>query len=150
LDMFKLDNGEYPETNEGFEALVQNPNIAKYPNYRPKPYLKAIPRDNWKTPFIYKKIGDNFDIISYASDRKEGGIGFSRDLSFRYTELNIKMKRKIFKILHLISVFAVCVGGTITYPTFINIYLIPNFNSHYEQEYALLYVTFYPTFSIHP
>lgn len=147
LDMFKLDNGQYPETNEGFEALIQNPDIAKYPNYRPKLYLKAIPRDSWKTPYIYKKIGEEFDIISYASDGKEGGIGASRDLSFVYTELNIEMKRKI---LHLISLFTVCVGGTITYPTLINIYLIPNFNTSYEQEYALPYVTFYPTFSIHP
>jgi general secretion pathway protein G len=76
IEMFKLDNGQYPETNEGFEALVKNPDILKYPNYRSKPYLKSIPKDTWKTPFVYIKIGNSFDIISYGADA-------SRDLSFR-------------------------------------------------------------------
>ena len=41
LDMFKLDNGMYPDTEEGFEALTANPDEEKYPNYRAKPYLKS-------------------------------------------------------------------------------------------------------------
>ena len=82
LDMFKLDNGMYPDTEEGFEALIANPDSEKYPNYRAKPYLKKIPKDSWKTPFVYIKQGDNFELISFAADRKEGGIENAKDILF--------------------------------------------------------------------
>ena len=82
LDMFKLDNGKYPDTEEGFEALIANPDSEKYPNYRAKPYLKKIPKDSWKTPFVYIKQGDNFELISFAADRKEGGIENAKDILF--------------------------------------------------------------------
>ncbi len=82
LNMFKLDNGIYPETDEGFEALVSNPDTEKYPNYPAKPYMKKIPKDSWKTPFIYIKKGDSFEIISYAADRKEGGSDNGKDILF--------------------------------------------------------------------
>ncbi|EIF50531.1 MULTISPECIES: type II secretion system major pseudopilin GspG [Sulfurovum] len=82
LDMFKLDNGTYPETEEGFEALLSNPDPDKYPNYRAKPYLKELPKDSWKTPFIYINKGDEFELISFAADRKEGGEESNRDILF--------------------------------------------------------------------
>jgi general secretion pathway protein G len=82
LDMFKLDNGTYPETEEGFEALLSNPDPDKYPNYRAKPYLKEMPKDAWKTPFIYINKGDTFELISFAADRKEGGEESNRDILF--------------------------------------------------------------------
>ena len=82
LDMFKLDNGMYPETEEGFEALTSNPDSDKYPGYRAKPYLKKIPKDSWRTPFVYIKKGDGFEIISYAGDRKEGGEENGKDILF--------------------------------------------------------------------
>ena len=82
LDMFKLDNGNYPETEEGFEALVNNPDTDKYPNYRAKPYLQKIPKDSWKTPFVYVRTGSGFELISYAADRKEGGEENNKDILF--------------------------------------------------------------------
>ena len=82
LDMFKLDNGVYPDTEEGFEALLSNPDQDKYPNYRAKPYLKKLPKDSWKTPFVYINKGDDVEIISYASDRKEGGEENAKDILF--------------------------------------------------------------------
>ncbi|GIT98914.1 type II secretion system major pseudopilin GspG [Sulfurovum sp. TSL1] len=82
LDMFKLDNGTYPETEEGFEALLSNPDPDKYPNYRAKPYLKEMPKDSWKTPFVYIKKGEGFELISFAADRKEGGEESNRDILF--------------------------------------------------------------------
>lgn len=82
LDMFKLDNGAYPETEEGFAALLSNPDSDKYPNYRVKPYLKKLPKDSWKTPFVYLKTGDGFELISFAADRKEGGEESSKDILF--------------------------------------------------------------------
>ena len=82
LDMFKLDNGVYPDTEEGFEALLSNPDAEKYPNYRAKPYLKKMPKDTWKTPFIYVKTADGFELISFAADRKEGGEEENKDILF--------------------------------------------------------------------
>ena len=82
LDMFKLDNGVYPDTEEGFQALLSNPDSEKYPNYRVKPYLKKMPKDSWKTPFVYVKRADGFELISYAADRKEGGEEGNRDILF--------------------------------------------------------------------
>ena len=82
LDMFKLDNGMYPETEEGFGALTANPDSERYPNYRAKPYLKKIPKDSWKSPFVYIKQGDGFELISFAADRKEGGEENSKDILF--------------------------------------------------------------------
>ena len=82
FDMFKLDNGNFPETEEGFNALTGNPDPEKYPNYRAKPYLKKIPKDSWKTAFIYVRNGDDVEIISFAADRKEGGDENSKDILF--------------------------------------------------------------------
>lgn len=82
LDMFKLDNGTYPETEEGFEALLSNPDADKYPNYRTTPYLKKMPKDSWKTPFVYINKGSEFELISFAADRKEGGEESNRDILF--------------------------------------------------------------------
>jgi len=82
LDMFKLDNGNFPETEEGFEALLSNPDEEKYPGYRAKPYLKKLPKDSWKTPFLYVNKGSEVEIISYAADRKEGGEENNKDILF--------------------------------------------------------------------
>jgi len=82
FDMFKLDNGTYPDTEEGMEALLHNPDADKYPNYRAKPYLQKMPKDSWKTPFVYIKKGDSVELISYGADRKEGGEGNGQDILF--------------------------------------------------------------------
>ncbi len=84
FDMFKLDNGVYPDTEEGFSALLTNPDADKYPNYRVKPYIKKIPKDSWKTPFIYINKGSEIELISFASDRKEGGDENDKDILFSH------------------------------------------------------------------
>ncbi len=80
LDMFKLDNGIYPETEEGFNALMSNPDSDKYVNYSSNAYLKDYPKDAWGGKMIYIKNGNDFDIISYGADRREGGTDYSSDL----------------------------------------------------------------------
>ena len=82
LDMFKLDNGNFPETEEGFQALLSNPDEEKYPGYRAKPYLKKLPKDAWKTPFLYVNKGSEVEIISFAADRSEGGEENNKDILF--------------------------------------------------------------------
>lgn len=78
LDMFKSDNGVYPSTEEGLEALISNPDPERYPAYSGVAYIsgkKGLPKDSWKTAFIYTNEDDDFDLISLGSDRKEGSSG---------------------------------------------------------------------------
>ena len=82
LETFKMDNSKYPETEEGLEALVSNPDADKYPQYADKPYYKKLPKDSWGTPFMYITKGDSFKIISYAGDRKEGGTDGNKDIVY--------------------------------------------------------------------
>jgi len=80
LDMFKLSNGLYPETEEGLQALVSNPDPEKYPNYDNTPYMKQLPKDSWHTPFNYLKTDSGYELISFGADRKEGGSGDAADI----------------------------------------------------------------------
>ncbi len=84
LKMFKLDNSVYPTTEEGLQALLTNPSEEEYPSYAPNAYLegKNLPKDSWKTPFIYINKGNEFDLISLGSDRKEGGEDDASDIRF--------------------------------------------------------------------
>ena len=82
LKMFKLDNGTYPDTEEGLKALMANPDSDKYPNYSSQPYLEKLPKDSWHTPFQYIKNENKFELISFGSDRKEGGTGDAADITY--------------------------------------------------------------------
>jgi len=82
LKMFKLDNGMYPETEEGFEALQSNPDSDKYPNYAGSAYLSKLPKDSWQNKMLYIKTGNEFDIISYGADRREGGTDEYADIKY--------------------------------------------------------------------
>ena len=75
IEMFKQDNGSYPETEEGLDALVKNPDSEKYTGYMPGGYFssKKVPKDPWKHNFIYTATEDGFDMISLGNDGKEGG-----------------------------------------------------------------------------
>jgi len=82
LDMFKIDNGMYPSTDEGLEALVKNPDEEKYPNYSTTGYFKdnKLPKDSWGNKFIYLNNDGDIDIVSLGADRKEGGKDESADI----------------------------------------------------------------------
>ena len=84
LKMFKLDNGVFPTTEEGLQALIVNPSEEEYPSYSPNGYFegKNLPKDSWKNEFIYINNGSDFDLISLGSDRKEGGEGDAGDIRF--------------------------------------------------------------------
>ncbi len=82
LDMFKLDNGMYPETEEGLQALLSNPDPERYPNYREAPYMTSMPKDSWQNQFGYLKNENRFELISFGADRKEGGSGEAEDIFF--------------------------------------------------------------------
>jgi len=80
FEQFELDNGMLPDTEEGMQALLSNPDSDKYPNYPVVPYLKKVKKDAWNTPFVYVKKGSDIEIISYAADRREGGEEWNKDI----------------------------------------------------------------------
>jgi general secretion pathway protein G len=81
LDLYYLDNGRYPSSSEGLQALVRRPSSGDSWN---GPYLKGgqVPADPWKNDYVYRAPGDNapFEIISLGSDGREGGSGSAADL----------------------------------------------------------------------
>jgi len=82
LDSFKLDLGRYPTTNEGLEILWLKESSLKNWN---GPYLpKAVKADAWNNPYHYKYPGSNkndYDLLSFGSDGKEGGSDNASDIS---------------------------------------------------------------------
>lgn len=75
LDLFELDNGRYPTTEEGLQALIAQP--SGLDNWR-GPYVKKrkIPTDPWGNPYIYTSPGTHspdYDLASYGADGVEGG-----------------------------------------------------------------------------
>ena len=84
LKMFKLDNGVYPTTEEGLQALLENPDKELYVNYASTPYLegKSLPKDSWGSPFIYINKDETVELISFGADRKEAGKDEGADIRF--------------------------------------------------------------------
>ncbi len=81
LDMYKLDLGVYPTSEEGLRALIEAPDTAKRWN---GPYLQKskIPLDPWQQEFHYVSPGEHgkFDLFSFGADAKEGGEGEDQDI----------------------------------------------------------------------
>jgi general secretion pathway protein G len=81
LDQFKLDVGRYPSTQEGLQALQQNPgNTAGWEG----PYLKKdVPRDPWGNAYQYRSPGEHgeYDVVSLGSDGAPGGEGEAADVT---------------------------------------------------------------------
>ncbi|PRW51874.1 type II secretion system protein G [Escherichia coli] len=88
LDMYRLDNGRYPTTEQGLEALIQQPaNMADARNYRTGGYIKRLPKDPWGNDYQYLSPGEKglFDVYTLA-----------------------RMVRKTGKALAQISVTGIC------------------------------------------
>ncbi len=84
LDMYKLDNFAYPNTQQGLEALVSRPSgnpPAK--NWNKDGYLKKLPVDPWGNPYQYLSPGSKgtYDLYSLGADGKEGGSDNDADIA---------------------------------------------------------------------
>lgn len=79
LDMYKLDNGEYPQNKYGLLALVSNPDESKYVSYAPAGYFydAKVPKDPWRNHYNYNLLGDKPNI---TSDGPDGISGTSDDI----------------------------------------------------------------------
>ena len=91
LKLYKLDNGSYPDTEQGLQALVEKPEVGNIPSkWREGGYLEKgrVPVDPWDNEFVYLSPGTfgEYDIVSYGADRVQGGEGKNLDISNWDTE----------------------------------------------------------------
>jgi general secretion pathway protein G len=79
LDLYYLDLGRYPTTNEGLAALTQGNNAPGWNG----PYLRGgvVPNDPWGHGYLYRSPGQRapYEIVSLGSDGQEGGSGTAAD-----------------------------------------------------------------------
>jgi general secretion pathway protein G len=81
LQLYKLDNRNYPSTDQGLEALVSPP--SGYPeaeSWNPAGYLPKIPTDPWDEPYLYFSDENSIEVYTYGADKKEGGEQFDADI----------------------------------------------------------------------
>lgn len=73
LEQYKLDNGFYPNTEQGLKALVEKPTTPPIPQ-RCRQYLDKLPKDAWDRDFVYMSpgVGRPFELRSMGPDGKEG------------------------------------------------------------------------------
>lgn len=87
LDQYRRDNGVYPSTEQGLQALIEKPTIGRVPKrFPPKGYLKGgkIPTDPWDCDFKYYSPGiqgNDYEIYSLGRDCQEGGEETDADIS---------------------------------------------------------------------
>ena len=84
LDVYRLDNFNYPSSEQGLEALVTRP--AGFPepkNWNPDGYIKKLPTDPWGSPYIYERFDRQVSLYSLGADGAEGGEGTAADIRLR-------------------------------------------------------------------
>jgi general secretion pathway protein G len=87
LKMYHLDNGRYPTTDQGLQALIEPPSSGQLAKkWREGGYLdkSAVPKDPWENDYIYISPGlhsSAFDIMSYGPDGEPGGEGMDADIN---------------------------------------------------------------------
>lgn len=78
LDLYKLDSGYYPSTDQGLQALVSKPTSDPIPrNWKSDGYLQQVPTDPWGQSYQYINNNDKLRIFSYGSKGKEGNSEIS-------------------------------------------------------------------------
>ncbi len=85
LKIYRLDNYNYPTTEQGLEALVSEPVIDPIPqNWKKDGYLEELPRDPWGRPYLYLSPAEygngDFDIYTQGADGISGGEDQNADL----------------------------------------------------------------------
>jgi general secretion pathway protein G len=85
LKLYKLDNGNFPTTEQGIQALLTKPSVGLIPkNYRDGGYLETntVPKDPWGNDFVYLSPGEHgdYDLYSYGADGVKGGDGKDSDI----------------------------------------------------------------------
>ena len=87
LDLYRMDNGRYPTSEQGLKALLEAPRVPPLPkNYSEDGYLKKPSQlqDPWKNDYVYLIPGrrnQRYEILTYGADGEPGGEGEAADLS---------------------------------------------------------------------
>ena len=86
LKLYKLDNGNYPNTEQGLQALVAPPAVGTLvKNWRQGGYLEKgkVPKDPWDNDFVYISPGahGDYDLTSRGADGEPGGEGKNKDIN---------------------------------------------------------------------
>ncbi|MDQ1333404.1 MAG: ral secretion pathway protein [Thermodesulfobacteriota bacterium] len=86
LRLYKLDNGSYPSTEQGLQALVELPTVGGLPRaWREGGYLEKgqVPKDPWGNEYVYLSPGvhGEYDLSSYGADGQSGGEGKDKDIN---------------------------------------------------------------------
>ncbi|NWL77595.1 type II secretion system protein GspG [Pseudomonas taiwanensis] len=81
LDIYRLEVGHYPSTEQGLTALVSAP--SDEPRWG-GPYLqKEVPQDPWGRAYVYRAPGENgdFDLLTLGKDGQPGGDGENAEVT---------------------------------------------------------------------
>lgn len=80
MKLYRLDNFNYPSSEQGLQALVSKPADPNIRNW--KQYLERLPKDPWGNPYLYLNPGNNgeIDIYTLGRDGRPGGEGEDADL----------------------------------------------------------------------
>jgi len=83
LRLYKLDNFNYPSTEQGLEALVEKPTgQPEAPNWKAGGYIETLPKDPWGRDYIYLNPGTHaeVDVYTLGADGAQGGDGINADI----------------------------------------------------------------------
>jgi general secretion pathway protein G len=82
LDLYRLQNGSYPSTAQGLQALVTAPQGVDPAKYQSGGYIKKLPDDPWGRPYLYASPGQHgqADVWTLGADNKEGGESADADI----------------------------------------------------------------------
>ena len=80
LNLYKLDNFNYPSTDQGLDALVTQPSGSPEPRNWKK-YMDRLPKDPWGNPYQYlSSDGSDIEISSFGADGSLGGEAMNTDI----------------------------------------------------------------------
>jgi general secretion pathway protein G len=81
LDLYRLDNGFYPTTEQGLMALIEKPTSNPIPHDW-KIYLKSLPKDPWGREYLYLNPGQHseVDVFTLGADGQPGGTGINAEI----------------------------------------------------------------------
>ena len=82
LDRYYFDNGSYPSTDQGLQALVAPPvqQADGSSSSDEDGYIRRVPNDPWNNPYVYQSDGNTYTLKSYGADGAEGGTGKNADI----------------------------------------------------------------------
>ncbi|NOZ10622.1 MAG: type II secretion system major pseudopilin GspG [Gammaproteobacteria bacterium] len=83
LKLYKLDNFNYPSTDQGLESLVKKPEgDPEARNWKKGGYIERLPKDPWGNDYQYLSPGEKmeFDLWSNGSDGQIGGVDSAKDV----------------------------------------------------------------------